>query len=305
MSRRGGAVAVALVAAAALAGGGACKATLTPGGLYDLAKGIKDAKKELTPENEYYLGRAVGTKILANADYRYEDEDGWQSGRLSSTTAYVNAVGNVVAFAAMGAPRDGDRPSPLAGWHFVILDDESINAFAAPGGYVFVTSGAIHQARSEDELAAILAHEVAHVVRGHAIGSIQKSRMSGVMKQFLDSSVELDPEVEAQMASVFGGSIDDIVDGALVKGYSKDTEFEADRVGLAIMVAAGYDPQAFVSYLRTLASHQDTGSGGFYATHPKASERIAKLEALVAKQAPVRVPAIRVERFEAAVSELP
>ena len=107
------------------------------------------------------------------------------------------------------------------------------------------------------------------------------------------------------MASVFGGSIDDIVDGALVKGYSKDTEFEADRVGLAIMVAAGYDPQAFVSYLRTLASHQDTGSGGFYATHPKASERIAKLEALVAKQAPVRVPAIRVERFEAAVSELP
>lgn len=294
----------ALLMVAALAAGLSCKATLTPQGMVDLYKGIKDARKDLTPENEYYLGRSVGTKILANAQYRYYDREGWESGQLSGMNAYVNAVGNVVAYAAMSTTRGGDRPAPIAGWHFVVVEDDTINAFAAPGGYVFVTSGAIRQARNEDELAAILSHEVAHVVRGHAIGSIKKSRWSNVTKQFLDSSVELDPEAEKMMTDVFGGSIDDIVDGAMVKGYSKDTEFEADKVGLEIMVAAGYDPQAFVKYLRTLDSHQDTGSGGFYATHPKASERIAKLEALVAKQPKVNVPKVRVERFTSATAEL-
>jgi predicted Zn-dependent protease len=289
----------AAVAAVALAGV-ACSVKLTPQGMYDLAKGVKDAKKELTAENEYYLGRAVGTKILANAGYRYAEADAFASGSLGALTSYVSAVGSVVAFAAMETPRSGDRPAPLAGWHFVVLDDDTINAFAAPGGFIFVTAGAIRQAQSEDELAAVLAHEVAHVVRGHAIGSIQKSRLADVYKKFLDSSVELDPAVEQGMNSAFGGSIDDIVDGALVKGYSKDTEFEADRVALDIMVAAGYDPAALVRYLGTLGAHQDTGSGGFYATHPRADERIAKLEERVAKLPALKVPKVRVERFAAA-----
>ena len=284
--------------------GASCTAKLTPGGLYKAAKGIKDAKKDLTPENEYYLGRSVATKILANANYSYYDQQGFQGGYLSGATAYVNAVGNVVAYAAMGNPRKDDRPSPIAGWHFVILDDDSINAFAAPGGTIFVTSGAIVQAKTEDELAAVLAHEVAHVVRGHAIGTIKKSRMSGVYKEFLDSSVELDPETEKMMTGVFGGSIDDIVDGSLVKGYSKDTEFEADKVGLEIMNLAGYDPSAFTRYLATLDEHQDTGSGGFYATHPKPTDRIKKLEKQLKKMKAVEIPAIRVERFEGATSEL-
>ncbi len=295
---------VTVIIAAALASTVACKATLTPEGLYGLAKGIKDAKKELTPENEYYLGRSCGTKILANAGYQYRDAGGFTSGQLAGMTAYVNAVGNVVAYAAMETPRPGDRPSPLAGWHFVVIEDDTINAFAAPGGFIFVTTGAVRQAKSEDELAAILAHEIAHVVRGHAIGTIKKSRFSNVYKQFLDSSVELDPEAEKMMTDVFGGSINDIVDGSLVKGYSKDTEFEADKVGLAIMASAGYDPRAFVGYLSTLDAHQETGAGGFYATHPKASERITRLEALVAKLDAVKVPRVRVDRFLGATAEL-
>jgi beta-barrel assembly-enhancing protease len=292
----------ALLVAALL--GVSCTAKLTPQGLADLYKGIKDARKDLTPENEYYLGRSVGTKILATANYSYRDREGWESGQLSGMTAYVNAVGNVVAYAAMDTRRDGDRPSPIAGWHFVIVDDDTINAFAAPGGYVFVTSGAVKQAQSEDELAAILAHEVAHVVRGHAIGSIKKSRWAGVTKQFLDSSVELDPEAAKMMTDVFGGSINDIVEAGLVKGYSKDTEFEADRIGLDIMVTAGYDPKAFTRYLKTLESHQDTGSGGFYATHPKASERIGRLDKLIAKKPSVKMPKVRTERFLSATAEL-
>jgi beta-barrel assembly-enhancing protease len=293
-----------LLVAALAFGGLSCSAKLTPGGIADMYKGIKDARKDLTPENEYYLGRSVGTKILADASYRYYDQEGWSSGTLSGMNAYINAVGNVVAYAAMETPRKGDRPSPIAGWHFVVIEDDTINAFAAPGGYIFVTSGAVRQARNEDELAAILAHEVAHVVRGHAIGSIKKSRWAGVTKQFLDSSVELDPEAEKMMTDVFGGSINDIVDAGMVKGYSKETEFEADKVGVEIMIAAGYDPKAFLEYLDTLEGHQDTGSGGFYATHPKPGDRIAKLKGQVEKAGTSNAPRVRTDRFLDATAEL-
>lgn len=281
-----------------------CKVNLTPEGISKAYHGIKEARKDLTPENEYYVGRAVATNILAKSNYKYRDESGFSSGKLEGMTAYVNAVGNVVAMASLEVSHDSDRPTPLAGWHFVVLEDKTINAFAAPGGYIFVTAGAIEQAGSEDELAAILSHEVAHVRRGHALGSIKKSRMAGVMKEMLDSSVELDKQALGTLTEAFDGAMDDMMDSLLVKGYSRDTEFEADSVGLEIMIKAGYDGKAFVSYLKKLNAHQATGSGGFSATHPKASDRIAKLEKKVAKAPSVTIPKARINRFKAAVLDV-
>ncbi len=291
-------LAAILLAAAAL---GSCKLELTPDGMAKAYRGIKEARKDLTPENEYYVGRAVATNILARGNYKYRDAQGFQTGKLEGLTAYVNAVGSVVANAALGVVHDSDREAPLAGWHFVVLEDTTINAFAAPGGYVFVTSGAIEKAGSEDELAAILAHEVAHVRRGHALGSIKKSRFAGVFKEMLDSSVQLDAAALGKLTEVFDGAMDDMTDALLVKGYSRDTEFEADKVGLEIMIKAGYDPKAFVTYLTKLEKTQATGSGGFKATHPKAADRIAKLEALVKKAPAVTVPPARVARFKSVV----
>jgi len=278
-----------------------CKLQLTPESIGKAYKGIKEARKDLTPENEYYVGRAVATNILARGNYKYRDAQGFQSGRLEGMTAYVNAVGSVVANAALSVVHEDDREAPIAGWHFVVLEDATINAFAAPGGYVFVTSGAIEKAGSEDELAAILAHEVAHVRRGHALGSIKKSRFSGVFKEMLDDSVQLDAAALGKLTEVFDGAMDDMTDALLVKGYSRDTELEADSVGLEIMIKAGYDPKAFVTYLGKLEKAQGTGTGGFKATHPKASDRIAKLDAKVKKAPAVKVPPVRVARFKAVV----
>jgi len=291
-------IAAILLAAAAL---GSCKLELTPDGMAKAYRGIKEARKDLTPENEYYVGRAVATNILARGNYKYRDAQGFQSGKLEGMTAYVNAVGSVIANASLSVVHEDDREAPLAGWHFVVLEDKTINAFAAPGGYVFVTSGAIEKAGSEDELAAILAHEVAHVRRGHALGSIKKSRFSGVFKEMLDSSVQLDAAALGKLTEVFDGAMDDMTDSLLVKGYSRDTEFEADKVGLEIMIKAGYDPKAFVTYLNKLKATQATGSGGFSATHPKATDRIAKLEAQVKKAPAITVPPARVARFKAVV----
>jgi len=90
----------------------------------------------------------------------------------------------------------------------------------------------------------------------------------------------------------------------VVKGYSRDTEFEADRVGIKILADAGYDPQAFLRLLETLEKKQGGGKGGFSATHPSAKDRIAKLETEAAKLEKRKVPKVRVERFKNAVADL-
>lgn len=281
-----------------------CKVQLTPEGLAKTWDAITDARKDLTPENEYWTGRSVATNLLARHDYQYLDADALHEGHLSGATAYVSAVGGVLAAAAMEAPRDGDRPAPIAGWHFTIVESDTINAFAAPGGWVFITTAALEAAHSEDELAAVLAHEIAHVVRGHALGSIKKSRWANVAKTALDTSVELDQQSLGDLTQVFEGAMDDMIDGILVKGYSKDTEFEADRVGLAIMDRAGYDPEALVRYLQTLDAEQGGGTGGFQATHPAARDRIAKIQPQADALGARTIPPIRVSRFEAALAEL-
>lgn len=300
---------LALLAAAAVASSlgatVACKVQLTPEGMAKIVSGVIEATKDLTPENEYYVGRSVATTILARHDYKYLDESAFRKGELRGITAYVNNVGAAVAFAALEVHHEDDRAAPIGGWHFVVLENQTINAFAAPGGYVFVTREALKNAANEDELAAILAHEVAHVRRGHALGSIKKSRWAGVAKDALNTSVQLDAAALGNLTQAFEGAMEDMTDALIVKGYSRDTEFEADRVGLEIMVRAGYDPRAFVAYLRKLEAHQDTGSGGFYATHPKAGERIAKLDARIAKlEAVAELSAARTKRFKKAMRGL-
>jgi predicted Zn-dependent protease len=296
-----------VVAAAVLAASASlsCKLSLTPDSIAKTYTAIKDARKDLTPENEYYVGRSVATNLLSRASYKYVEADAFASGQLGPMTAYVNAVGNVIAAAAMETTRKGDRPSPIAGWHFVIVDDDTINAVSAPGGYIMVHKGLIKAAKNEDQLAAVLAHEVAHVVRGHALGSIKKSRWANVGKEFLDSSVELDQAALGNLTQAFEGAMDDMIDSIVVKGYSRDTEFEADKVGLQIMVKAGYNPQAFLQLLKVLdAEVPKTGTTGFGATHPKPSDRLAKLEAEVKKLPKVATSDKRTARFAAATEGL-
>ena len=282
-----------------------CKVQLTPESLAKSWTAYQDAKKDLTPENEYYVGRSVATNLLSRAQYKYVEADAFAEGKLGKMTAYVNAVGNVLAAAAMSAPRKDDRPSPISGWHFVIVDDDTINEFDASGGFILINKGLVKAAKNEDELAAVLAHEIAHTVRGHAIGSIKKSRMAGVYKEMLNNTVQLDEQQLGTLTQAFEGAMTDMIDSMVVKGYSRDTEFEADRVGLKIMADAGYDPQAFIRFLDGLEKKMGSaGSGGFKSTHPSPKDRIGKLKAEAAKIASVKAPGIRTERFQAAIATM-
>jgi predicted Zn-dependent protease len=279
-----------------------CKVELTPESISKGWHSYQAAKKDLTPENEYYVGRSVATNLLSRANYKYVEAEEFGTGELGPVTAYVNAVGNVLAASAMSAPRKDDRPSPISGWHFVIVDDDTVNAFAASGGFILVNKGLIKLAKSEDELAAVLAHEIAHTVRGHAIGSIKKARMAGVYKEMLDSTVQLDEQQLGTLTKAFEGAMDDMINSMVVKGYSRDTEFEADKVGIKILADAGYDPQAFIRLLQALEKKHGGGGGGFSATHPSAKDRIAKLKAEAQKLGSREPPESRVKRFRGATS---
>src|SRR5262249_4101175 len=105
-----------------------------------IVKGVQSLNEEIRPEQEYYVGRSVATNILAKHSYRYLDKAAIARGDLGGITRYVSSVGNVLAAAAAETHRPGDRPAPIAGWHFVVVESDLINAFAAPGGYIFVTT---------------------------------------------------------------------------------------------------------------------------------------------------------------------
>src|SRR5262249_16990994 len=153
-----------------------------------IAKAVTNLGESLTAEQEYWVGRSIATNLLAKSDYKYENKADIAAGKLVGITAYANNVGALIAFAATETHRDGDRPAPILCWHFVVVDSDTVNGFAAPGGFVFVTTAALKLAKNEDELAGILAHEVAHVVRGHALGNIQKSRYAGLTQDVLEAA---------------------------------------------------------------------------------------------------------------------
>jgi predicted Zn-dependent protease len=204
----------------------------------------------------------------------------------------------------MEARKDSDRPAPVAGWHFTVVESDAVNGFATPGGYIFVTTAAVRLARSEDELAALLAHEVAHVMRGHALGSIKQSRYADVSADLLQQAgtASLSPEQVAQLNKLMEGIIDDTINAMFVKGYSRDTEFEADKLAIEYLDKAGYDATALARYLDALASKQETSKGGFYDTHPSTADRKAKLGGVVVAAA--AVPKARTARFSKELARL-
>ena len=139
----------AIMPAAAVASKGASKAT--------------EAARPITDSEEYYVGRAVAAQILSR--YKLDQNP--------NLTQYVNEVGQTVA-------RKSSRPNPFKGYHFAVLDTTEINAFACPGGIIFVTRGLIQTCKNEDQLAAVLAHEVGHVANKDGINSITQARWTQV-----------------------------------------------------------------------------------------------------------------------------
>jgi predicted Zn-dependent protease len=226
-----------------------------------LRKGFSD----LTPREEYFLGRAVAAHILGL--YKPLEDD--------SRTTYLNTFGQVLARAA-------SRPETYGGWHFLLLDTDEVNAFAAPGGFVFVTRGLYATCATEEQLAAVLAHEISHVTLRHGLGAIKNERLTEAFTILGTEAVkEYSKGQLAQLTAAFEGSINDIATKMIVSGYSQGQEYDADAEAAHLAWRAGYNPAGLTEFLAALGAKGKKGDKGFFSTHPQPGDRLAKAAAVI------------------------
>ena len=238
------------------------------------------ASRPISDSEEYYVGRAVAARVLSTYPL-YQDQQ---------LTLYVNEVGQAVA-------RKSSRPNPFKGYHFAVLDTTEVNAFACPGGIIFITRGLLKTCTTEDELAAVLAHEVGHVTNKDGINSISKARWTEVLTTIGTEAAKQFAGPAGGLVTLFEGSIDDVFKTIVVNGYSRTAEAAADQEAAVILGRAGYDPGALAALLTKMAE-QDKGSGGIFKTHPPTSERLAKVKAAGTEGAPSKEMAARSKRFQ-------
>jgi predicted Zn-dependent protease len=232
----------------------------------DMDKAFNNMDAEFTAEDAYYLGRTVAANIL-NIYKPYTQNP--------ALTQYLNRICQTLVI-------NSSQPVLFNGYHVIILDSPEFNAFASPGGHIFITRKLVETATSEDMLAAVIAHELAHIILKHGIAVINEARFNDEMSAVANRAMDIagkDNE-SAKRLMFFRNSVTKTIDTMLKNGYSQSQEFEADREAAAILLKAGYDPTALRDMLGILQRVQKTQQGGFNTTHPSPEERIANVQNL-------------------------
>lgn len=186
-------------------------------------------------------------------------------------------------------------------WPFechLLADPETINAFALPGGQVFITRALYEQLQTEGQVAGVLAHEIGHVVARHAAQQIAKQELT----QGLTGAVVIasyDPQDRSSQATA---QIALVVGQLLNLRYSREHELESDRLAVRFMAEAGYDPRALIGVMEVLAAEGGPQPPEFFSTHPNPDNRIQQIEEAIAAEFPNGVPADLVaDRFNLTV----
>jgi|GEM_PF-3503991 len=244
-----------------------------------VVENTKASDEELRGEIE--LGRKMAAQVLgANAP--------WEN---SAVQDYLNALAQVIASSGMKAT----RPFRVA-----ILETNKVNAFACPGGYLFLTRGALKAARSEDQLAALLGHEIAHVSQRHLLTSMQKKfnkpetpkksqAYVSPVNDSLESRKRIKPErqeANSQWASILGPkgvgltllqASSEALETLLSKGLDHKFELEADTMGVQASAATGFRAESFADFLNLMIARKSNTNDVTSTTHPPYSERLQNL----------------------------
>ena len=259
---------------------------------------------KLDESQEYFVGRGVAAHAIASTKLH---------GKGSELEQYVTLVGHTVAL-------ESNRPEVFKGWTFGILESQDMNAFCAPSGFVFITTGLLRALQNEDELAGVLAHEVAHVCLRHPeIAAAAAAEKSGAMEfaqelsglaSFVGgiagaagkSDVAKYSQVAKDAAPAFGKALTEL-NNSLQAGYGRDEELAADVLGADFMSrpGVGYNPQALADFVGRLPKKPQ----GAYATHPGMEDRVQKLNEAIKKlgRKAATDPA-RTERFKKMTASL-
>ncbi|KFE64748.1 hypothetical protein DB31_1766 [Hyalangium minutum] len=273
---------------------------------------------ELDAEQEATLGQAVAARQLALLGVeplpttepvaRYVDQLGQYLALVAAAVGNANGPDR-----ASGPERALDnRPWPHAGYQFQVLPLEEPRASGSPGGIVFISTGFLRAMGSEEELAAVLSHELAHLQRGHGVEAIKAALCDYEARQ--ESSAKLQSfnqrlKLQRQTAAAGSRTAEEAANLSR-EGFPEGLELEADRIAVRILLAAGYDARAFTGLLQRL-NLEAPAKHPWRRTHPQPRERVAvveeRLKALGPSQAwptPETV-ASRTQRFHEAMSVLP
>lgn len=244
--------------------------------------------QDFTEEQEYYVGRTVGAMIL----------DKYPAYDHPAANTYINLLGQTLA-------KVSDRPETFAGYRFLILDSDDINAFAAPGGFIFVTRGMLRCALHEDALAAILAHEIGHIQAKHGLQAIKKSRVSAALTSAAIAGVKTYADEDlAELTDIFEDSIFDITTTLIENGYSRAFEKQADLAAIAILQRLGYNPNGLVDMLNIMDNRLQPDGLDFAKTHPDPADRLVYIEGVIGPYQPVIPNKTRQQRFQAALGNI-
>ena len=224
--------------------------------ILDTAKNVGKATMEIGEPEEIAIGDDTAARLLGAAALVNDPQ----------LQQYVNRVGRWLA---------AQTERPNLPWHFGVLDAPELNAFAVPGGTIFVTRGLVAQLKNEAELAGVLGHEISHIVMKHHLKVLEKSKLVGVASSLLSSQVSSRNALGNAVAqNLLGNGAE-----AVARGLDKDAEYEADRMGVVLATRAGYEPYGLPEVLEKLARMKpgDDSMALLFKTHPAPQDRLGRL----------------------------
>lgn len=219
---------------------------------------VQQANKPVSEDEEVKLGQGIAATLLGAAPLLADRR----------AQIYVNNVGRWLSLHT-------DRPN--LPWQFGVLESSDLNAFATPGGTIFVTKGLLQHLNNESELAGVLAHEIVHVLSKHHLAALQKSSNMNIASDLAGQVLQTQNNPLLNKAIKAGSEV-------YARGLDKNDEFEADRKGIIIALRSGYDPYGLPAVLQMLdaANAQDSSLALMFKTHPAPRDRLNLLDKIMA-----------------------
>jgi predicted Zn-dependent protease len=224
---------------------------------YSLGKGGKDAAQSLQPigeEEEKTIGGSLAIQVFNRFGGLYDDPE---------LQRYITLVGQSLADVS-------DRPE--LDYHFAVVNSEHPNAFATPGGYVFVSIGLLRTLENEAQLAGVLGHEIAHITHRHALKTLERSKKVAGFGSLTVSMLGQSPDVFDKVIEQAGEII-------FTYGLDKNLEYEADKMGTEYSARLGYNSGGLKKFLQNLEQSLKGKESVFLSTHPSPGDRLTKLSA--------------------------
>ncbi|MEX2666271.1 M48 family metalloprotease [Candidatus Uabimicrobium amorphum] len=225
-----------------------------------LAKAVTSAISQMSYEDERILGETVGVQLYATRDFGEPINN-------KELMLYMNTLVNVLA-------QNSSRPD--IPYYVAVIDTDRKNAYAVPGGFIFITSGLILTLQNEAQLAVVLGHEIAHIAKRHTLNEMKNSKTLGGLVEAGGGALKASSFGSPSQFASFSGFIKDLSNNIFTHSLPKETELEADAEGIRYAYDTGYDPKAMLGVF-DIISEKDSQVNGDHVTTAERREAFNQL----------------------------